>query len=157
MVLPAEHVYTKDGTSPAEVAAKTLLESRGNSPRLFRNSMVFLAADKARYEADRAKDLRLSRGQGIDAVVKMHKLDAIITPGGSGAGVAARAGYPIIAVPFGMVPNAPAQPFPAGFDAKPAPYGVGFVGAQCSEPRLIEIAYAFEQATKKRVPPASAP
>ena len=116
-----------------------------------------LAADQARYEADRAKDLRLSREQGIDAVLKMHKLDAFITPGGSGAGVAARAGYPIIAVPFGMVPNAPAQPFPAGFNARPAPYGVGFVGAQCSEPRLIEIAYAFEQATNKRVPPASAP
>jgi amidase len=116
-----------------------------------------VAADQARYEADHAKDLRLSRDQGIDAVLKMHQLDAFITPGGSGAGVAARAGYPIIAVPFGMVPNAPQQPFPAGFDAKPAPYGVGFVGAQCSEPKLIEIAYAFEQATKKRVPPASAP
>lgn len=50
MVLPAEHVYTKDGISPAEVAAKTLLESRGNSPRLFRNSLVFLAADKARMQ-----------------------------------------------------------------------------------------------------------
>ena len=116
-----------------------------------------LAADKSRYETDRARDLRLSRDQGIDAVVKMHTLDAFITPGGSGAGVAARAGYPVIAVPFGMVPNAPQQPFPAGFDAKPAPYGVGFVGPQCSEPRLIEIAYAFEQATKKRVPPASVP
>ncbi len=116
-----------------------------------------LVADKARYEADHAKDHRLSRDQGIDAVIKMHKLDAFITPGGSGAGVAARAGYPIIAVPFGMVPNAPQQPFPAGFDARPAPYGVGFVGAQCSEPKLIEIAYAFEQATRKRVPPASAP
>jgi predicted AAA+ superfamily ATPase len=50
VVLPAEHVYTKDGISPAEVAAKTLLESRGNSPRLFRNSLVFLAADKARMQ-----------------------------------------------------------------------------------------------------------
>jgi amidase len=116
-----------------------------------------LVADKARYEADHAKDLRLSREQGIDAVMRTHQLDAFITPGGSGAGVAARAGYPVIAVPFGMVPNRPQQPFPAGFDAKPAPYGVSFVGAQCSEPKLIEIAYAFEQATKKRVPPASAP
>ncbi len=86
-------------------------------------------------------------------MLKAHKLDAFITPGGSGAGIAARAGYPIIAVPFGMVPNAPQQPFPAGFNAKPAPFGVGFVGAQCSEPKLIEIAYAFEQATKKRVAP----
>ena len=130
---------------------------RYQQSRLDISDEMDLVADKARYEADRAKDLRLSRDQGIDGVLKMHKLDAFITPGGSGAGVAARAGYPIIAVPFGMVPNAPPQPFPAGFDAKPAPYGVGFVGAQCSEPRLIEIAYAFEQATKKRVPPHSAP
>jgi amidase len=42
---------------------------------------------------------------------------------------------------------------PAGFNAKPAPYGVAFTAGACSEPRLIEIAYAFEQATKHRVPP----
>ena len=118
---------------------------------------IDLVADKARLDADDAKDRRLSRDQGIDGVLKAHKLDAFITPGGSGARIAATAGYPIIAVPFGMVPNAPQQPFPPGFDAKPAPFGVGFVGAQCSEPRLIEIAYAFEQATKKRVPPSAAP
>ena len=116
-----------------------------------------LAADKARLDADDAKDRRLSRDQGIDGVLKAYKLDAFITPGSSGARIAATAGYPIIAVPFGMVENAPSQPFPAGFNAKPAPYGVGFVGAQCSEPRLIELAYAFEQASKRRVPPASAP
>lgn len=125
--------------------------------RLDISDEIDLVADKARYEADHAKDHRLSRAQGIDAVLRAHKLDAIITPGGSGAGVAARAGYPIIAVPFGMVPNAPNPPFPAGFNARPAPFGVGFVGAQCSEPRLIEIAYAFEQATKRRVPPAAVP
>jgi amidase len=114
---------------------------------------IDLVADKARVDADDAKDRRLSRDQGIDGVLKAHKLDAFITPGSSGARIAATAGYPIIAVPFGMVPNAPPQAFPAGFNAKPAPFGVGFVGAQCSEPALIEIAYAFEQASKKRVPP----
>jgi amidase len=118
---------------------------------------IDLVADKARLDADDAKDRRLSRDQGIDGVLKTHKLDAFITPGSSGARIAATAAYPIIAVPFGMVANAPQQPFPAGFNAKPAPFGVGFVGAQCSEPTLIEIAYAFEQATKKRVPPASTP
>ena len=116
-----------------------------------------LDADRARNEADVAKDNRLSRDQGIDGVLKAHKLDAILTPGGSGAGLAARAGYPIIVVPFGLVPNAPTPAFPAGFDAKPAPYGVGFTGAACSEPRLIELAYAFEQATKRRVPPPGLP
>ena len=115
---------------------------------------IDLVADKARVDADDAKDRRLSRDQGIDGVLKQYKLDAFITPGGSGAGIASRAGYPIIAVPFGMVPNQPTNnPFPAGFNARPAPFGVGFVGAQCSEPKLIEIAYAFEQASKKRVPP----
>ncbi|MDP2389593.1 MAG: amidase family protein, partial [Acidobacteriota bacterium] len=125
--------------------------------RLDISDEIDLVADLARYEADHAKDLRLSREQGIDAVLTTHNLDAIITPGGSGAGMAARAGYPVIAVPFGMVPNAPAQPFPAGFNAKPAPFGVGFVGAQCSEPTLIELAFAFEQATKRRVPPQGVP
>ena len=56
-------------------------------------------------------------------------------------------------VPFARIPNAPTPAFPAGFNAKPAPYGVSFTGTACSEPRLIEIAYAFEQATKRRVPP----
>jgi amidase len=117
-----------------------------------------LVADRARNEADVRKDNLLSRSNGIDAVLKANRLDAILTPGGSGADLAARAGYPIIVVPFGMVPNAPAQqPFPDGFNAKPAPFGVGFTGAACSEPRLFEIAYAFERATKRRVPPASTP
>jgi amidase len=117
-----------------------------------------LDADRARNEADVRKDILLSRTNGIDAVLKANRLDAILTPGGSGADLAARAGYPIIVVPFGLVPNAPAQqPFPAGFDAKPAPFGVGFTGAACSEPRLFEIAYAFERATKRRVPPLSTP
>jgi amidase len=116
-----------------------------------------LETDRARFEADHEKDMRLSRANGIDGALTANRLDAIITPGGSGAGLAARAGYPIIVVPFGMVPNAPTPAFPARFEARPAPFGVGFTGTACSEPRLIEIAYAFEQATKRRVPPASTP
>src|SRR4029077_3560786 len=116
-----------------------------------------LDVDRARYEADHRKDLLLSRDKGIDGTLKASQLDAILTPGGSGAGLAARAGYPIIVVPFAMVPNAPTPPFPDRFDARPAPFGVGFTGTACSEPRLIELAYAFEQATKKRVPPTLMP
>lgn len=117
-----------------------------------------LEADKARNDADVQKDILLSRTNGIDAVLKASRLDAILTPGLSGADLAARAGYPIIVVPFGMVPNAPAQqPFPENFHAKPAPFGVGFTGTACSEPRLFEIAYAFERATKRRIPPSSTP
>jgi len=116
-----------------------------------------LEADRARYQADRAKDIELAGAQGIDAALKEHKLDALLFPGAGGAAIAAKPGYPTVIVPFGMVPNDPKPPFPDGFDAKPAPFGVSFTGTACSEPRLIELAYGFEQATKRRVPPASAP
>jgi amidase len=109
--------------------------------------------DRARYEADLAKGIELSGAQGIDAALKQHRLDALLFPGASGYSIAATPGYPTVIVPFGWVPNAPPQPFPAGFEARPSPYGVSFTGTACSEPRLIEIAYAFEQATKRRVPP----
>ena len=89
--------------------------------------------------------------------MKAQRLDAILFPGASGASIAARPGYPTVIVPFALVPNAPTPSLPEGFDAKPAPYGVSFTGMACSEPRLIEIAYAFEQATKRRIPPPSAP
>jgi amidase len=112
-----------------------------------------LVADKARYDADRAKDIRLGGPEGIEAVMKANQLDALIFPGANGAAIAARPGYPTVIVPFGTVPNAPTPGFPAGFNAKPVPLGVSFTGTNCSEPRLIELAYAFEQATKKRVPP----
>src|SRR5204862_725928 len=114
-------------------------------------------ADKQRYEVDRAKDIMLGGTHGIDEVMKAQRLDAILFPGASGASIAARPGYPTVIVPFALVPNAPTPALPEGFDAKPAPYGVSFTGMACSEPRLIEIAYVFEQATKKRVPPPSAP
>jgi len=167
-----------------------------------------LDADRARNDADHKKDWLLSRDRGIDGALKANNLDAILTPGGAGAGLAARSGYPIIVVPFGMIPNpatnfgggrgaggrgeapaagrgeapaagrgetppaargtaptetatappaAPPLPLPPGFDPKPQPYGVGFTGPACSEPKLLPLAYAFEQATKKRVPPPSMP
>ena len=112
-----------------------------------------LEKDRARYEADRAKDIRLGGTHGIDEVMKAERLDAIVFPAASGAGIAAKPGYPTVIVPFALVPNAPTPAFPSGFDAKPTPYGVSFTGMACSEPKLIELAYAFEQATKKRVPP----
>jgi amidase len=122
-----------------------------------------LRADRVRYEADRAKDVRLSATEGIDAVMRDHELDALLFPGGSGAAIAAKPGYPTVIVPFGLVPNdpasftTPAPAFPEGFDAKPNPLGVSFTGLACREGRLIELAYAFEQATRRRVPPPSAP
>ncbi len=113
--------------------------------------------DRARYEADRAKDLTLSATRGIDDVMNAHKLDALLFPGASGAAIAAKPGYPTVIVPFGTIPNAPTPPLPESFGARPVPYGVSFTGMACSEPRLIELAYAFEQATRRRAPPPSAP
>jgi amidase len=113
--------------------------------------------DRTRYEADRRKDRRLSATHGIDEALTIHRLDALLFPGATGAGIAARPGYPTVIVPFGVVPNSPPQPFPPGFNARPAPLGVSFAGTACSEPRLIALAYAFEQATRRRMPPALFP
>jgi amidase len=118
---------------------------------------VDLEADPARYAADRAKDILLAAMHGIDEVMKTQKLDALLFPGSSGASIAAKPGYPTVIVPFAMVPNAPTPPFPEGFNAKPQPFGVSFTGMACSEARLLELAFAFEQATKRRVAPPSAP
>ena len=115
-------------------------------------------ADRMRYQADRAKDLQLSATHGIDEAMKANNLDALLFPGPNGAAIAAKPGYPTVIVPFGTVPNvSQAAPFPAGFEAKPTPFGVSFTGMSCSEPRLLGFAYAFEQATKRRVPPFPLP
>ncbi|HEY0142622.1 MAG TPA: amidase family protein [Thermoanaerobaculia bacterium] len=108
---------------------------------------------RARYEADRATDIRLGATHGIDEALRTHNLDALFFPGPNGANLAARPGYPTVMVPYALVANAPTTAFPTDFNAKPAPMGVSFVGTACSEPTLIRLAYAFEQATKKRVPP----
>ncbi len=50
VVLPADHPHTKEPGSAAETAARAILESRGNTPRLYRNTLVFLAADKVRLQ-----------------------------------------------------------------------------------------------------------
>ena len=99
-----------------------------------------LEADRARYEADRAKDIRLSATNGIDAALKANRLDALLFPGGAGAAIARAAGYPTVTVPFGMVPNAPtAARFRRASTRKPAPFSVSFTGTACSEPKLIEL------------------
>jgi amidase len=112
-----------------------------------------LEADRARYEADRAKDIALNGTRGIAAAIEQHRLDALLFPGSGGAGIAAKPGYPTVIVPYGLLTASPTPPMPEGFELQPIPYGVSFAGLACSEPRLIELAYAFEQATKKRVPP----
>lgn len=87
------------------------------------------------------KDQYLSKKNGIDAVLKEHQLDAIVFPNNFGAMIPAKAGYPSITVP-------------AGFSPEGEPVGITFTGGAYSEPSLIEIAYAYEQGTKHRKPPA---
>ncbi|HWS67740.1 MAG TPA: amidase family protein [Steroidobacteraceae bacterium] len=121
------------------------------------------SSDTARYHADRARDLDLARTKGLDVMYQTY--DAVLFPANRGAAIAARAGYPSIVVPGGFIANpavpplplTPPTPFPAGFNAEPAPYGVTFSGPPFSESRLIGYAYAFEQATRVREPPPSAP
>jgi amidase len=98
---------------------------------------------------------RLAGPEGIDAVMDEHRLDALFAPtggppwkidlvngdhfGGGSSTAAAVSGYPNITVPGGYV--------------RGLPVGVSFFGRAFSEPTLIRIAYAFEQATKHRVAP----
>jgi amidase len=98
---------------------------------------------------------RLARAEGIDATLEKHQLNAIVAPTGGPAWLvdyvngdcgeggswspAAVAGYPNITVPAGYVSG--------------LPVGISFFGAAYSEPVLIRLAYAFEQATKARRQP----
>jgi amidase len=100
-----------------------------------------LEAAKVDYLADRAKDLRLSRDEGIDLTMRRHHLDALLFPSNVGAAMPAKAGYPSVIVPAGYLDNG-------------APFGVTFTGLAWSEPTLIRLAYSFEQATHARRPPA---
>jgi amidase len=93
-------------------------------------------------------DLRATRTLGIDAYMDAHKLDAILFPGPAGASIAAKAGYPSVQVPAGMIAGTPAR------EAQGHPFGATFTGRAWSEPVLLRLAYAFEQATKaRRLPP----
>lgn len=121
--------------------------------RLDGSDALDLEGDRTRYEADRARELELNARRGIDQVMEEMQLDALLFPAAGGAGIAARPGYPTVLVPFAFVPNAEGPSFPEGFDPQPRPFGVSFTGSACSEPRLIELGYAFEQATQRRVAP----
>lgn len=102
-----------------------------------------------------AKARELTRKKGIDLLMNQHQLDALIAPtngpawtidpvngdhfGGGSSEPAAISGYPAISVPAGFVHG--------------LPVGISFFGREWSEPTLIKLAYAFEQATKHRKAP----
>ncbi len=128
---------------------------RYGQERLEGTERVDLEKDKARYERNRAEDLVLTREQGLDAALNAGKLDALVFPETSGSTFATKAGYPVVVVPWTQVAND--APGAKGSPDKVKPYGFSFVGGHCEDPKLIGIAYAFEQATKKRVPSPHTP
>ena len=88
----------------------------------------------------------MTRTLGLDAYLDGHQLDAVLFPGRNGAAIAAKAGYPSVLVPAGMIASAGTPP--------EYPFGATFAGRAWSEPVLLRLAYAFEQATKaRRMPP----
>jgi amidase len=119
---------------------------------------LFLAAESTRgdlseleYHSARQMDLRASRRLGLDAYMDQHRLDAVLFPAAVGAAIAAKAGYPSVQVPAGFVAGA------GGQDTPDYPYGATFTGRAWGEPVLLRLAYAFEQATEARRPPANLP
>ncbi len=114
----------------------------------------------AAYRTALARNHRLARTLGIDATMTRYRLDALVAPttnppnltdlvngdpggGGSCATPPAVAGYPHITVPMGYV--------------RGLPVGLSFFGRAWSEPALLGLAYAYEQATKWRRPPQFLP
>jgi amidase len=129
---------------------------RYEQARLDISDEMNVTVDAARYIHDRAMDIFLTASHGIDEVMSAQNLDALLFGGSSSAGLAARPGYPTVIVPFGFIPNALAD-LPSDFNPQPQPYGISFTGSAFDEPTLIRLAYAFEQASQRRTPPASAP
>lgn len=130
----------------------------------FGQDIMLKAAEKgpltdAKYRQSLARNHRLTRNQGIDAMLTRHRLDALIAPtggtpwltdwvngdhfGGGFSSASAVAGYPHITVPNGYLHGLPC--------------GISFFGAAWSEARLIKYAYAFEQATRHRRAPRFLP
>jgi amidase len=126
---------------------------------------IFLAAEEKgpltdqKYLDALARSRRLTREEGIDAVLKKHKLDALVAPTGGAAwpidlingdhfvggssSPAAVAGYPNVTVPAGFLFG--------------LPVGISFFASAWSEPTLLKLAFAFEQATQVRKAPAFRP
>jgi amidase len=156
------NLYLRDwasGTAMQNLADIIAFNSDRTDRALRFGQDIFLAAEATRgdlseleYVSARQMDLRASRILGLDAYMDEHRLDAVLFPAMSGAAIAAKAGYPSVQVPAGFI---------AGIRDKETPdypYGATFTGRAWSEPILLRLAYAFEQATQvRRLPPGVPP
>jgi amidase len=155
------NLYLRDwaaGTRVASLADIIAFNAEQADDALRFGQDIFLAAEATRgdlseleYVSARQMDLRASRTLGLDAYMDEHQLDAVLFSAVSGAAIAAKAGYPSVQVPAGFI---------AGMRDKETPdypYGASFTGRAWSEPTLLRLAYAFEQATQARHPPPGLP
>jgi amidase len=164
---PALERYLGDSGAPVRTLAELMAFNEANAARempyfgqeLFAQAMKAPGLDSKAYREARERARRLGGPEGIDAALKKQRLDALLAPAtapawktdtvlgdhfvGAGYGAAAVAGYPSITVPMGEV--------------RGLPVGLVFMGTAWSEGRLIEIAHAYEQATKARRPPRYLP
>lgn len=158
-----QRYFAKHPNAPAKSLADVIEFNKRNAAkemRFFGQELFEMAEtkgglDSPDYIAARNRARRLAGPEGIDAALKAQKLDALIAPAtgpawvtdlvngdhfsGEGYGAAAVAGYPSLTVPMGH--------------SNGLPLGIVFMGTAWSEPRLIELGYAYEQLTRARRPP----
>ncbi|QWN19649.1 amidase [Xanthomonas citri] len=161
------NAYLQNHHAPVSTLQQLIAFNRNHAQRempyfgqeLFEQAQAAPGLDDAGYLSARANAKRLAGPEGIDAALKADRLDALIVPTtgaawtttlgkgdsfpGAGYGAAAVAGYPSLSVPMGQ--------------AQGVPLGLLFMGTAWSEPRLIELAYAYEQRSHARFTPGYAP
>src|SRR5262249_52983721 len=156
------NLYLRDWSTKTEMRslADIIAFNAANAERALRFGQdIFVAAEATRgdlteleYVSARQMDLRASRALGLDAYMDQHRLDAVLFPATAGASIAAKAGYPSVQVPAGFVAGVKDR------DTPESPYGAPFTGRAGSEPTLLRLAYAFEQAPQaRRLPPGLPP
>jgi len=155
--------YLRDSDAPVKTLDELIAFNRANAARempFFGQELFERAARKgpltdAAYRKAAAQARALSGAQGIDALMKKHKLDALIAPattpafmvdpvngdafGGASWGAAAVAGYPSLTVPMG--------------EAQGLPVGLVFMGRRWDDAKLLSLGFAYEQITQARTAP----
>ncbi|MDL5368169.1 amidase [Xanthomonas sp. NCPPB 2654] len=159
--------YLDSRKAPLRTLAQLIEFNRAHAARelaafdqaLFEQAQATRGLDDPAYLQAREKAKRLAGPDGIDAALRAQRLDALIAPTtgrawktdpiggddfpGASYGAAAVAGYPSLTVPMGSSDG--------------LPLGLVFIGSAWSEPRLIELGYAYEQRSRARTPPTFLP